>query len=74
MLCIIWFNRKKDYYYYRIVKGCYKRYYVGYKNQYGHEIVLIIRLKYDVYVKKTSIKKRVLMRLISFLQNINERF
>lgn len=73
MLCVIWFNRKKDYHYYRIVKGSYKRYYIGYINQYGHEVVLIIRLKYDIYVKKTSIKKRVLKKLISFLQNINEK-
>lgn len=42
---IIWLKPNNQYYY-RLVKGTYKNYYVGYKNQYDHEIILIISCSY----------------------------
>lgn len=74
MLCVIWHNHNTNSYYYRIVKGSYVKYYVGYFNQYNHEVVLLIPLIYTVYRKKQPFLKKVLKRLISFLQNINEKF
>lgn len=65
---IIW--RKPDNsYYYRIIKGHYNDYHVGYKNQYDHEIILIIdNLEYRI--RKTSIKKRIKNKVINFIEKI----
>lgn len=70
-LLIIWFNPKKHSYYYRYVSGFYQDYYVGYKNQYDHTIILIIELVHSY--SKTPLKKRLLRRLIVFLENIERR-
>ena len=37
---VIW-KRPNNTYYQRYVWGTYARYYIGYKNQYNHEVVLI---------------------------------
>lgn len=68
---VIYHNPPKNEYYYRIVKGYYRKYQVGMMNRYGHVIILVITYK-DIY-SKHSIKKRVLMKLISFLQNIEKK-
>lgn len=52
-LIVIWYNPNKNIYYYRKVKGGYQDYYVGYKNQYNHEVVLLI----DVYEDLIAYKK-----------------
>lgn len=62
---IIWYNPNKDSYYYKYVNGFYQDYYVGFKNQYEHEVILIIKLIYHKY--KLPIKKRIKRKLISFL-------
>lgn len=71
-IVVVWFNPNKKEYYYKIVKGYYKRYFVGYKNQYNHEVILVIPLKYEV-IYKIPLRKKVLTKLISFLQNIEKR-
>lgn len=66
---VVWHKLKDDSYYYRIVSGNYANYRLGFKNQYDHEVVLIID---DIFYReptKKSIKKRVLTKTISFLQN-----
>lgn len=66
---IVWHKPKDDSYYYRIVNGTYAEYRVGFQNNYGHEVCLIID---DIWYReptKKSIKKRVLTNSISFLQN-----
>lgn len=70
-LIVVWFNPNKKTYYYKIVKGYYKRYFVGYRNSYDHEVILIIPLKQEIFYKQPLLKK-VLMRIISFLQNIEK--
>lgn len=74
MTCVIWHNHNNNCYYYRIVKGSYTNYYVGYFNQYNHEVVLLIPFVYKLYKRKQPFLKKVLKRLISFLQNINDKF
>lgn len=71
---IIWHNLNYDTYYYKLVKGTYKFYYVGYINQYNHKIVLIISLS-DFYshYKKITYPHKALKRFISFLQNIERK-
>ena len=70
-IVVVWHNLKKDTYYHKIIKGLYKNYYVGYINQYNHEIIDIIP---NVYLKKNKVplRKKVLKRLISFLQKLNK--
>ena len=68
---VVWYNRKKDLFYYKVVFN-YGQYYLGYKNQYNHEIVLIIYLYNDI-LKKDSFLKRVLNKIICFLQKIYKK-
>ena len=64
---VIWYKPKDNSYYYKIVRGCYCNYEVGYINRYGHVIILVIDIFKDIYYKP-SLKKRVLTKIISFLQ------
>lgn len=69
-LLVIWFNKNKNSYYYKFVSGFYCKYEVGYVNQYDHEVIMIIDV-YNDLLKKVSLKKRVITKLISFLQKFN---
>lgn len=64
---IIWYNPNKKTYYYKLVWGFYADYYIGYKNQFNHEVVLIID-RVDLKLAKEPFKKRVLTRIINYLQ------
>ena len=68
---IVWHNLNNDSYYYRIVSGNYAKYEIGFRNQYNHEVILIVDSGY-FEKNKTSFKKKVIMRLISFLQKIDK--
>lgn len=69
---IVWHKPRDDSYYYRIVNGTYANYSIGFKNSYDHEVVLIIDEVFNYQPPKKSLKKKLLTRLISFLQKINE--
>lgn len=71
---IVWHNLNKNTYYYKIVKCSYINYYVGYKNQYDHEIILIIDI-YNEFTQfyKMPLKKRVIKKLISFLHKLDKK-
>lgn len=72
MQIIIWYNEKKNDYYYKTVHSYnYKKYFKGFKNQYEHEVVLVIE---NIYLEKPkiNIKKRVITKIISFLQKIDK--
>ena len=65
---IIW-KKQDNSYYYRIVKGHYSNYEIGYVNSYGHQIVLIIdNLEYRV--RKKPLKNRVKKKIINFIEKI----
>lgn len=68
MKIVIW-KRKDNTFYYKMVKGFYGDYHVGYVNQYGHQVVHTID---NVYVinPKMSFKKRCINRFIRFLQKV----
>lgn len=68
MFWVVWLNKNNNTYYCKKVKGTYKNYYIGYENQYNHEVILIIREE-DYYYKKISIRKKFYKRVISFLEN-----
>lgn len=63
---IIWFNPRKKEYYYRVVKYSYTDYYVGYRNAYDHEIVLIIHDLYFQY--KIPFSRRLKNKIIRYLE------
>lgn len=41
---IICYVRPDNTYYYKIVKGTYTNYFIGYENQYHHKVIMIIEL------------------------------
>lgn len=65
----IWFNRNKNQYYYKKVKGTYMQYEVGYVNQYNHELLLVIDVT-DTLYRQVSLKTRVINRLIDLLYKL----
>lgn len=64
---IVWYNPNKDSYYYRKTYYSYHEREIGFKNNYGHEIVLIIDLCGN---EKISRRKMFIDRLIRFLKDI----
>lgn len=54
---IIWYDEKKDYYYYKISRQTYKKYQIGDYNQYMHRVVLMIPI-YDI--KKYFNERKIL--------------
>jgi len=64
---VVWYNPNNNSYYYRKHFNIYNRYDIGYKNGYGHEIVLIIDLCSN---EKISLKRRIIDNMIRFLKNI----
>ena len=62
---VIWYNPNRKTYYYR--KYIYRSFEIGDKNSYDHEVILIIDLM--MFYEKVSFKKRVITKIISFLQN-----
>lgn len=72
---VVFHNLTKDTYYYKKLKGFYSDYYVGYINQFNHEVILIIDIfeileKNKKLGRKPSLKTRFIDRLQSFLEKI----
>ena len=66
---VVWYNRNKNYYYYRFVSVIRREYRIGYVNQYNHQIVLIISSKdvQPIVIKKyVSIRKGLCELLVHF--------
>lgn len=70
-IIVVWFNPNKNEYYYKIVKGYYRKYNINDKNRYGHVIILTIPL-YKLFYK-VPIRRKVITKVISFLQYIEKR-
>jgi len=67
---IVWLNRNNNEYYFKKVKGTYIKYYVGYVNQYNHEVLLVIDI-HDFYSKnKLPLKTKLIDRLIGLLNKL----
>lgn len=69
---IVWYNPSKESYYYRTVFYADK-FYIGYKNQYNHEVILIIDIDVLTYHTHVSFRKRLIKRLLRFLEKINQK-
>lgn len=71
-IILIYHNLNNNSYYYRTVRTTCKEYEIGQKNQYNHQIILIIPGIY-LYKYKISLLKRLLTRIIIFLQQLNNK-
>lgn len=71
-IVLIYHNLNNNSYYYKIVRTTYKKYQIGQKNQYNHQIILIIPGVY-LYKYKVSLLKKLLTGIIFFLQKINKK-
>lgn len=63
----VYYNPCKNSYYYRKYYNWQSRYDVGFKNGYGHEIILIVDLTSN---EKISFRKKFIDRLIWFLKSV----
>lgn len=61
-------NHGKEFYYKKL-KGYYCEYYIGYINQFNHEVILIIDMP-DV-TENYTIKNRIINKLQNWLNKIN---
>lgn len=67
---IIWLNLNNGQYYHKFYKSLFftTKYTKGYINQYNHKIIDIVDI-HEIYERHKSLK-RLLRKLISFLENI----
>lgn len=70
---VVFHNLTKNTYYYKKLKGYVSEYYVGYKNQWNHEVVLIIDVEEFLNRGRNSIKRRVIDKLMSFLNKLYQK-
>ena len=61
-------KENKNTYYYKKLKGYINQYYIGYINQYNHEVVLIIDVSEFLNFGRKSLSQRFIDRLIRFLE------
>lgn len=66
---VVWYDPNKNLYYYKLVYDFSKKYHVGFKNQYNHEVILTIDV-YKELIYKCPFIKKVLRKIISFLHKI----
>lgn len=75
MLLIIWQTPTR--FYYKIVKGTYTKYFVGYENQYSHKVLFIIDLwkdlDYKVYKKRFSPRDILIKYLNTCIKKLERR-
>lgn len=71
---VIFKNLNKNTYYYKFLKGYYTYYYVGYVNQYNHEVVVIIDLHEEAYIlERASLKLKIVEKLMYKLERIKNK-
>ncbi len=64
---VVWFNPNNGTFYYRKYFAYLNKHEVGFKNSYGHEIILVIDLTSN---EKVSLKRRIIDNIIYHLKNI----
>ena len=70
MLNLVIWKKGDGSFYHKFVKGTYSKYYVGMKNQYGHEVYLVVPNLYYIDYKPRKRKVSIKRLLIRFLENI----
>ena len=75
MYIVIWQTPTRMYY--KVVRGTYKQYYVGYENQYSHKVLLVIDLYKDLniyaYKKRFSFRSLLANYLKHLLKKLERR-
>lgn len=74
-LLVVWHNLNYDTYYYKTIKSYAQYYYIGYINQYNHQLILIIPIS-TIIPKSLHVSpvRVVLRKFISFLQKLEKKF
>lgn len=71
---VVWRNFRSDTYYYKISNFTYFNYYIGFKNQYGHVVVLIIPFSSMSFLDRLKqFVKKSIKRLCRFLDKLEKR-
>lgn len=64
---IVWYDFNNSKVYHRCINDFFDRYFIGYKNQYNHEVIDIVYV-YNELIYKEPLKSKVIKRIIRFLQ------
>lgn len=69
----IWYNSKDNEYYYRLLTSiCFEK--PGFKNRYGHELILVISVYKDLIKQhETPFFIKILRKIISLLTRLDNR-
>ena len=67
-MLVVW-RKKENEYYYKRVKGYYANYDIGYTNQYGHVVILVIKDN-NTPRYKFSFRTRFIRKLIFLLKKL----
>lgn len=70
---VIWYNPNKKIYYHKLLRGFREQYKIGNENSYGHVIVDVIDLQFYIEKPCKLFFKRLLRKLISFLEKKERR-
>lgn len=66
---VVYYNAKTNSHYYRYVYDFFDKFSPGYKNQYGHVVVLTIDLFNLIH--KVPLRKKLIRKLISLLKKFS---
>ena len=69
-VCVIWQNLNTGTYYFKFSKETYNKYYVGFKNQYNHIVILVIDLRPLIRVEYVPVTRRLKRLIIRFFKSI----
>lgn len=64
---VVWCDINNSKVYHKCVNDFVDRYFIGYKNQYNHEVIDIVYV-YNELIYKEPLKSKVIKRIIRFLQ------
>jgi len=68
---VVWHNLNNNSFYFKFLKHNYNNYYVGFVNQYNHEIILIQDVSSYITISrsfKPNYKRIIIKKLISILE------
>lgn len=69
MKLVIWHNLNNDTYYHKINSCSYRKWKVGDINSYNHQVFYVVDNVFTSKIRTVSLKKRLIKRLIRFLEN-----
>lgn len=65
---VIWYNKNINKFYVKLYKFSHCHFYIGFKNQYNHEVMYLLDF-FTIYNKPVPLRKRIKKHLINFLED-----